>query len=152
MGISQSEFHSMMDDEAKWIPGDIDWREDSDHAPAFEFMVEVQSEAGYPLLAKGRANPVAGTLSFVLIHRQSGRVYALDLGADHHNPSCTRTGELHKHSWTEQHADKEAYVPKDITAGADDPVGVWLQFCAEAKIRHDGVLHRPPALQEDLLP
>lgn len=52
-------------------------------------------------------------------------------------------GELHKHRWSESTADKEAYVPKDITATVDDPVTVWEQFCAEASITHEGRLATP---------
>ena len=71
-------------------------------------------------------------------------MYGLDLGADHHNPTCQRVGEKHKHRWTDTYADKHAYAPDEITAGVDDPIGVWRQFCAEAKIIHEGNLHPPP--------
>jgi hypothetical protein len=29
-------------------------------------------------------------------------------------------------------------------------VTVWSQFCAEASIKHNGVLHTPPTVQLDL--
>jgi hypothetical protein len=125
--------------------------EDEDHSPAVQFRVEVGSDAGYPLQVNGRFNALAGTLSFTLIHRGTGRIYALDLGADHHNPTCQCVGEKHKHKWMDQFADKSAYVPDDITVGVDDPVEVWRQFCAEAKISHAGELQRPPAAQEEFL-
>lgn len=151
MPISETEFSVMMEDPDKWIRDDLRWREDPDHSPAFEFRVEVESRVGYPLLINGRFNRLAGTLSYTLIHRPTGRVYALDLGADHHNPTCQRVGgEKHKHRWTDQHADKLAYVPTDITAAADNPVEVWQQFCAEAKIVHNGRLDHPPVVQEEL--
>jgi hypothetical protein len=91
----------------------------------------------------------AGTLSYALIHRGAGRIYALDLGADHHNPTCQRLGEKHKHRWTEAFRDEEAYVPADVIAAWDNPVEVWRQFCAEAGIVHDGQM-RPPQIQEEL--
>lgn len=69
------------------------------------------------------------------------------MGKDHHNPSCTNTGEKHKHSWTETMRDKEAYVPADITAPVTDPHAAWVQFCAELAITHEGILHTPPAVQ-----
>lgn len=53
-------------------------------------------------------------------------------------------GETHKHRWTEAMRDKEAYAPADITAPAWDPVAVWRQFCAEARIEHRGKLPKPP--------
>jgi hypothetical protein len=148
--ITQTEFDAMMADETKRIVGDLRWREDDDHGPAVEFRVEVRSEAGYPLFVNGRLNRLAGTLSYTLIHRETGRVYALDLGADHHNPTCQRVGEKHKHSWTDQNADKLAYVPDDISASLDHPSTVWRQFCVEAKITHDGTLRNPPPVQEGL--
>lgn len=85
----------------------------------------------------------------MLVHRSAGRIYGLDLGADHHNPSCQRVGEKHKHRWTEEFRDKEAYVPTDITASWDQPQEVWAQFCYEAKIHHNGRLHLP-LIQEEL--
>ncbi|MGH8191833.1 MAG: DUF6978 family protein, partial [Rhodanobacteraceae bacterium] len=42
------------------------------------------------------------------------RIYGLDLGKDHHNPQCNQVGEKHKHRWTDQYRDKEAYEPRDI--------------------------------------
>ncbi len=90
------------------------------------FGWRVRSDAGWPLLVVGRYNPYAGKLSYVLLHRGAGRIYGLDLGADHHNPSCQRVGEKHKHRWTEAFRGKEAYVPSDITAGWNEPVEVWV--------------------------
>lgn len=150
MPISQTEFDAMMEDAQKWIEGDLRWREDPDHSPAVEFRAEIQSAVGYPLWVNARLNRIAGTLSYTLVHRATGRVYALDLGADHHNPTCHRIGEKHKHRWTEQHADKLAYVPGDISATTEEPVRVWQQFCTEAKISHRGTLGHPPVVQEEL--
>ncbi len=149
MPITQNEFEAMIAD-AKRVIGDLRWREDDDHSPAVEFRAEVESDAGYPLFVNARYNHLAGTLSHTLIHRSTGRVYALDMGGDHHNPSCQRVGELHKHRWTDQHADKLAYVPADITAPSADPVAVWRQFCAEANITHMGQLSAPPPHQNGL--
>ena len=104
-----------------------------------------------PLFVIGRYNSVVGTLTYALIHRAAGRIYALDLGTDHHNPDCNRVGEKHKHRWTEGFRDKQAYVPEDITESWDRPVEVWGQFCAEARIRHTGRMD-PPAVQEELWP
>lgn len=113
--------------------------------------VVVESDAGYPVFVAARYNPLAGTLSFSLIHRGAGRIYGLDLGADHHNPTCQRVGEKHKHRWNEAFRDKEAYVPDDITEPWDRPSAVWTQFCKEAGITHEGTLAPPPSvLQEDL--
>lgn len=150
MPITQNEFQVMLADTTKRIDGDLRWKQDEDHSPAVEFRVEVASQAGYPLFVVGRFNDAAGTLSYVLIHRSTGRVYGLDMGADHHNPSCNPIGEKHKHRWSDQYADKEAYVPDDVTASVADPVAVWQQFCREAGISHNGALQAPPATQLEL--
>lgn len=147
MAITQNEFQAMLDDTAKWIEGDLRWRDDEDHSPAVQFRAEVMSAAGYPLQVNGRFNPLAQKLSFTLLHGSTGRVYALDLGSDHHNPTCNHVGEKHKHTWTDNFRDKSAYVPDDITAGVMDPVNVWVQFCAESKIEHRGTLQAPPPVQ-----
>lgn len=148
MPITQTEFEALIADADKWITGDLRWMPDEDHSPALVFKAEVESVVGYPLLVRGRFNLLAGKLSFVLVHRGTGRVYGLDLGADHHNPSCQMVGELHKHRWNDAEADKDAYVPSDITAGVENPVEVWRQFCSEALIDHRGTLARPEIQQE----
>lgn len=150
MPITQTEFDTIMADQTKRVTGDLQWREDDDHSPAVEFGAEVESDAGYPLYIKGRLNQRAGKLSYTLLHRATGRIYALDLGADHHNPTCQRVGETHKHSWSDKYADKHAYVPADITADIDDHGAVWRQFCAEAGIVHHGILHQPSPMQDEL--
>jgi len=150
MALTTAEFASIIADGTKKIVGDIAWAEDEDHSPAFEFTEKIQSEAGWPLFVRGSINHLAGTLTFALILKSEGRIYALDLGKDHHNPQCTQVGEKHKHYWVETFRDKEAYVPEDITASASDPVAVWRQFCVEAGIVHEGSLAQPPAIQEEL--
>ena len=100
---------------------------------------------------------LAGTLTYALILKTTGRVYGLDLGKDHHNPTCEQVGEKHKHRWSERYGrvqggggDKEACVPDDVNAPVSDPVAVWSEFCAEARIRHDGRMRRPLATQGEL--
>lgn len=152
MTLSQVEFEAILNDESKTILGDIPWREDEDHSPAWEFRVEVRSTAGWPLIVKGRYNPRIPTASFALILTTVGRIYALDLGKEHHNPQCEDVGNKHKHRWSEPFRDKQAYVPSDITAPVDDPVAVWQQFCVEARIHHQGKLASLPPLQGRLFP
>lgn len=147
--ITQQEFEGILADMSKVIDGDITWREDADHSPARGFRVEVRSDPGWPLLMVGRFDPYAGTLSYELLHRGAGRIYGLDLGADHHNPGCQRIGEKHKHRRTEAFRDKEAYAPSDITASWDQPQQVVQQFCREVNIHRKGQLH-PLGTQEEL--
>lgn len=143
MTLTNTEFKAILNDSSKQIEGDIVWQQDEDHSPSVEFRAEVQSDAGWPLFVGGSYNPLIPALSYVLILKTAGRVYALDLGKDHHNPDCNQVGEKHKHCWTEQFRDKEAYMPDDITEPASNPVAVWQQFCAEAKIRHTGTITEP---------
>jgi hypothetical protein len=150
MAITQNEFEAILTDTSKRIDSDINWKNDEDHSPAVEFRVPVHCTNGYPLFVNGRYNGLARTLSFHLIHSGTGRIYGLDLGADHHNPQCNHVGEKHKHKWSDACADKEAYVPPDITAQIGNPVLVWQQFCTEAKIIHNGSLDNPPPAQEEL--
>lgn len=149
--MNQTDFDTLLNDSTKRIVGDINWSEDEDHSPAVEFRVEVESDPGYPIFVNGSYNSLAATLSYTIVHRGSGRIYALDLGKDHHNPTCTHVGEKHKHRWNEPVRDKEAYVPDDITAPATAPLTVWQQFCTEAKIQHRGIMHAPPAIQLEIL-
>lgn len=148
--MTQAEFEALLADASKRIDGDIIGNDDEDQSPAVEFRAEVASDAGYPLFVRGSFNPEAQTLTYALIHRGVGRIYGLDLGKDHHNPSCQHTGDKHKHRWTVAGRDKEAYVPNDITASVSDAVAVWQPFCAEARIAHNGVVQRPPKRQLEL--
>ncbi len=151
MTLTNAEFDAILADKSKKILGDLAWAEDEDHSPALEFRAEVTSTVGWPLFVRGSYNPLARALTYVLILKTTGRIYGLDLGKDHHNPICQQVGEKHKHHWREQFRDKEAYVPQDITAPINDPVGVWQQFCLECNIEHLGVLRSPPPFQKDFL-
>ena len=143
--MNQADFEALLADQTKVIVGDIRWADDEDHSPSVEFRVEVDSETGHPIFIRGSYNALAQTLTYALIHRASGRIYALDLGKDHHNPDCQNVGERHKHRWREPVRDKEAYVPLDVIAPVNNPLQVWEQFCVEASINHHGIMHPPPA-------
>ncbi len=144
MPLTQTEFETLLSDTTKRIEGDLVWQTDEDHSPCFDFRAEVRSESGWPLFVRGSFNPLIPALSYGLILKTDGRIYGLDLGKDHHNPECQQVGECHKHRWTERFRDKDAYVPTDITAAASQPVDVWQQFCAEARIDHQGRMFPPP--------
>ena len=148
--LEQPEFEEIIRDTTKRIEGDIIWNEDDDHSPTVEFRCELVSDAGYPLFVKGSYNLLAEKLTYAIIHRRAGRIYALDLGQDHRNPDGKLVGEKHKHRWREEIRDKEAYVPSDITAPVTEPVSVWQQFCLEAQIVHNGDMKKPHPFQYDL--
>lgn len=150
MTLTDTEFEAILNDDSKRISGDIAWKEDEDHSPCVEFRAEVQSEAGWPLFVRGSYNPLIPTLSYAIILKTVGRIYGLDMGKRHHNPQCSQLGETHKHRWTEQFRDKEAYEPDDITKPASDPAAVWAQFCSEANLTHEGTMTGPPPVQGEL--
>ena len=150
MDFTETDLTVILEDSSKTIIEDIQSKDDEDHSPAVEFRAEIQSESGYPLFVRGSFNPLAQTLTFAIIHARSRRIYALDLGKDHHNPSCNNVGEKHKHRWSDTYKDQDAYVPDDITEAVMNPVGVWHQFCAEANIRHTGKMYDPQARQGNL--
>ena len=151
MHLTSAQFDAILA-ERKTIFQDIIWSEDEDHSPTKEFKCEVSSDCGWPLLLKGSYNQLTNCLSFVIILSGVGRIYALDLGKDHRNPDREMTGEKHKHRWTEEFRDKQAYVPNDITEAAAKPLAVWKQFCLEANIVHSGTMIAPqPIVEEDFL-
>ena len=151
MTISQQDFESILADDTKQVTGDITWTDDDDHSPALEFRAEVESDTAYSLFVVGKYNPLAGKLSYAFIRRGVGRIYALDLGSEHRNPDGRKVGEMHKHKWRHGYRENFAYIPSDITQPWDRPIEVWNQFCAQAKLHHNGAM-RPPDIQEELLP
>ena len=142
--ITDQEFQAIIDDDSKWIEGDISWFEDEYHSHAREFRVAVHSGSGEPLQINGRYNAYSGKLSFALLRHGTGRIYGLDLGVSHGRQNPVGMYAKHKHRWSEARKDKDIYEPSDITAPVDRPVEVWDQFCAEAGIDHQGTLHDPP--------
>ncbi|WP_448573716.1 DUF6978 family protein [Trichothermofontia sp.] len=103
----------------------------------------------YQLSIRGTYNPIASKLSYHIICPPYSRIYGLDYGADHRNPNGEFVGEKHKHRWSEIYRDKQAYIPRDITATRDDPLKVWQQFCKEAMLRHNGRMY--PILRQQQL-
>ncbi len=141
--IAQEDFDALLANPAKEVRGDVIWTRHQGGAPAVSFRAEVHVDPPIPLRVIGRFNPGTRKLSFALIHGRAGRIYGLDLGATHRNPDKTILRGTHKHRWQENSGDRIAYRPNDITAEWDDPVSVWKQFCAEANLRHSGVLEHP---------
>jgi hypothetical protein len=155
--LSQEKFETLILDINKFVEGDIIWDKNKRNPPAFEFRVKIVSDESYPLIIKGWYNSFANKLSYAIIHLDFGhRIYGLDLGEDHENPDRVKIGRKHKHRWVNDYfndrfiGDRKAYVPDDITALANDPIGVWEQFCLESKITHNGIMQRPQVLALDL--
>ena len=119
--IAEADVDLIILNESKTIDGDISWQSHPTLTPAVEFRVDVDSEGDYPLTLKGWFNQATGKLSFALIVQGVGRIYGLDLGAQHRNPDGEFVGETHKNRWKDGMRDKYAYSPSDITAGWSDP-------------------------------
>ena len=142
MTLSQQEYDTIVNDATKIIGGDIVW-EGGHNSSTRDFRIDIDSDEGYPIFVKGWYNPYSGKLSYAIIHRNVGRIYGLDLGADHQNPDGEFVGEKHKNYWVPGSRDKWAYVPLEITEPWDRPLEVWRQFCAEAKLTHSGAMSSP---------
>lgn len=143
-----AEYKAIIDDDAKSITENIVWHNALDDPTVQEFRVNVDYPNADAMVINGRYNPSAGKLSYTLFMPSVGRIYGLDLGASHRNPNGERTGDTHKNYRAEGARDNWAYNPEDITASWDDPVEVWRQFCAEANIRHTGIMRLPPINRE----
>ena len=140
--LTAEEFNEFLSDESKRIVGDIAWERAADRSPALKFRKDIRSTSGYLVHVQGWYNP-AGKLSYTLFHRRDGRIYGLDLGSGHRNPTGEQVGDKHKHSWTQETKAQAAYVPDDITEPWHRPVEAWSQFCAEARILHEGAMSPP---------
>ena len=149
MTLSSREYELIISDGTKVINEDIIWEGPLD-SPTREFRIDIDSDEAYPIFVKGWYNAASGKLSYSIIHRIVGRIYGLDLGADHVNPDGQHVGEKHKNYWVSGSRDKWAYVPENITEPWDRPVDVWDQFCAEARLRHIGTM-QPPIVQRTFL-
>ena len=147
--LSKHEYNSILS-EPKSINGDIVWTRRADSLSVNRFSAPLVSE--WPLLVHANFNPDVPTLSYLIVHKRHGRILGLDLGKEHHNPQCHMVGEKHLHEWNEDHRDKVARIPEEITAGISHPVGVWQQFCELTNIIHKGELQSPPPRQEELFP
>ena len=147
MTLSQQEYDDIIADRSKRIDDNIVW-EGIQNSSAREFRIDIDSDQGHPIFLKGWYNPYSGKLSYAIIHRSVGRIYGLDLGADHRNPDGQSVGEKHKNYWVPGFRDKWAYVPPDITETWDRPADVWSQFCDEAKLTHLGTMIPPTVIAQ----
>ena len=142
--IPQQEFENILGDTTKKIESDLLWSDHPTLSHAQQFEVRVLSESGWPLKVVGRWNPLKDKLSYIMVLDGPGRILGLDMGeVGHRNPDGQLLQGTHKHRWTVEHEDKQAYVPMDITAPWYEPERVWRQFCTEVNIRHYGTLEGP---------
>ncbi len=142
--LSQQAFDDILSDAGKRIDGDIVWTADTGHYGAMRFRAAVLSAAGHPLFVAGWYRPQSSSLTYTVVHREVGRIYAINFGHPHTNPLTNESmGMKHKHYWTEAHGDAASYIPDDITEPWYSPVAVWRQFCLEFRIEHRGIMILP---------
>lgn len=132
----------------KRLVGSIRWVETFGHHDLYEFRAQIDMDPPARIFLQGSANQRIGTFSFVVVCNDT-RIRALDIGKNHRNPDGQRVGDKHKHRWTDEHVDRDAYVPQDITTGAPIDV-VFREFLTECNIEFDGVFPRPPVAQARL--
>lgn len=149
--MTDAEFEAIRQDSTKQIIENISWEEDEDHSPSVEFRHEIISSAGYPLFVRGSYNGLAQTLTYAIIHRTAGRIYGLDIGKDHHNPTCQNVGDRHLHIWDDVYKDKSAIAATMINASIDNPIAIWSEFCDLFQITHTGRMQNPPPIQPILI-
>ena len=135
MPMDANEFNALMLSD-KRIEGNINWHEDQDRSQSARiFRTDVITDDERSMFVQGRYNARRGKLSYALILRGEGRIYALDMGREHRPYP-----DKHKH------ANGAIYDPDDITASPTAPTQVWEQFCREARITHLGNMDQPPKI------
>lgn len=149
--FTEAEVTAIIEDTSKAVEGDIVWQPDENIRGAQQFRTRVSSAERSDLVLRGWFNNHTGKLTYTLFIPQVGRIYGLDLGANHTNENRERLVGTHKVRWTPEDQDKCAYVPEDITAEWWEPVVVWEQFCAEANLTHTGTMIGP-IHEEGVLP
>lgn len=154
--LSEADVLAIIADTSKVIEGDIVWQQKGRRGRQQTFRAEIRSDVGPETYIDGYINPGSQKLSFTLvlkypIRSQSRRIYGLDIGREHENKGEGMVGATHKTRWRDEHRDRWAYAPPDITAPWSDPVLAWKQFCTEANLRHTGTMITPNYQEEMLL-
>ena len=97
----------------------------------FRGRVDYPGKQGVELNIWFNPNAAVPKITIAFFISGVGRIYGLCMNVRH-------AGMLiHKHSGVKE-ADKP-YHPGDITASATNPEAVWVEFCAESSLDHDGV-------------
>lgn len=126
------------------IEGDIVWSNSATSPHQMEFSKPIIHHSGSESWQVfGAYHRQTAKLSFTIVSSERGRIYSLDMGKTHKNPDRRVVGRTHKHYWTETDQSDWAYEPADITAPSNRPTEVWRQFCQEAGISHNGIMHPP---------
>lgn len=98
----------------KVIGEPIEWKPIPESTRRFQFEVDVYSaETDARLQLMGRLG--FKHWSYVLLGPQSTRLRRISIPRDpHRNPDGVEMPPQHKHLWSEDHEDREVYIPNDI--------------------------------------
>lgn len=147
MKPSQADVEAMIGHGAR-ITGEFRWRP----AGKLRWKAELPLQGTYEgarVKLTGTYNERGRNLSYSLIWGAS-RVRGLDVdGPAHPNPNGELIPTPHKHRWTDEHDEREAYRPTDIRLEGIE--GILYDFLAECNIEFAGV-YFPPHRQGDLCP
>jgi hypothetical protein len=130
---------------AKRIEQDIQWRRRQGYQT---FSVDVLSpEMDYDMTLVGSVTNSTGYLKLNLFVGNQP-IAMLHTGKQHHNPDCsTLKARAHKHTWTDAHREKFAYVPDDLDFSNVE--SLIRSFLKECNIELHGKL-TTPAIQRRL--
>lgn len=152
--ITEEEANRLIEEE-KEITEEIKWRQKPQHGKIFEFVVPLQlkNNDNARLTLVVNRNTRIKKFSFTILYNGTTRIKSLDIGKGHKNPPFRRKnniGKKHKHTWTNRWKDTWAYVPDDITDGANFDQ-VLQEFFVECNIKCNVEIPSLPSLQEELI-
>ena len=143
---------SILADSTKRIEGDIFWRPHQTRRRTQEFKVDVLSDSLHAMRVVGWCNPNSKKVNLTLFLKQELsllRVFAFNTGlVEYRCADGRRISGSHAHRWSTERQELLA-EPRPHLPSWDQPGQLWLQFCGETKIHHQGVMH-PPEWQGDL--
>jgi hypothetical protein len=146
--LSEEEIDDLLQSRTLYINGEIRWKQKSNQQ-YFEFRLKVSGCdhdielvcTKNPLLEKG--------YSFALL-LEGKRIRGFDPDGRHLNrfPKREQIVGIHKHKWTDDYEDSNAYVPNDIPS--TEISAAFYAFLNECNIRFDGTFVPPPVFQPGL--
>lgn len=149
LNIDEKEVDAFINHAPKEIPDQVIKWKYNENTKSFEFEVEVKTSPGYIARIVGTHNPRNGKTKFALILNEK-RIRCLEYGstAKHRNPNGGLVIGLHKHFWTDQFEDREAYVPQGIDTS--DPNKAFISFLKECNIKFTGRISPLPRVTRQM--
>jgi hypothetical protein len=142
--VTTAEFEALLADPSKRIDEDILWDENKSLPHVVDFRIRVKSE-DYHLVIKGSHNRTLGKTSYTLFIGDLGRLFSVDYDRRH-----GIVGHFHCHRWDGESRKCIASPASVSDEIGRDPNKLWVWFCKEANIAHNGILHAFPPQQGEL--